>query len=298
MSVDCFVGLLLNKDRERETKLDRALAGIIYYFIPSTCGGDRVMQRKEKEVIAGLSPALTSGRILSPVRRDKVKPTVTDVKGIRDHFFFHFGSDKHLLMRELSCRCGPCMKGKFKDCETDYVASDKCTQGSGKGFKMDFKSGSGRIGTRAKNRNTRAEVSNTRRKLAKAAKVGTFVALHVKEEERNEEQGHSFILAKVTKEAFEHKRGMRRKCQKIGLDFQVGGWYIEVEELVRDPDYPTTFGFDKKRKYTFDAEAEVANNVKVVQLSQKHNYSNKDKFRELPEAEVNRCEDAGCISWE
>ena len=91
---------------------------------------------------------------------------------------------------------------------------------------------------------------------------------------------------------------MRRKCQKIGLDFQVGGWYIEVEELVRDPDYPTTFGFDKKRKYTFDAEAVVANNVKVVQLSQKHNYSNKDKFRELPEAEVNRCEDAGCISWE
>ena len=36
----------------------------------------------------------------------------------------------------------------------------------------------------------------------------------------------------------------------------------------------------------------------IVQLSQKHNYSNKDKFRELPEAEVNRCEDAGCISWE
>ena len=76
------------------------------------------------------------------------------------------------------------------------------------------------------------------------------------------------------------------KSQKIGLNFSNGGWYIEVEELVRDPNFPTTFGFDKERKYTFDAEAVVANNVEVGQVSQKHNYSNKHMYRELPEAEV------------
>jgi hypothetical protein len=188
------------------------------------------------------------------------------------------------------------MNGSYGNCETQYVTSDKRTQGRGKVIKMEWKSGGGSIGTRAKKKNTRAIVSNTRRELAKAAKVGTFVALKVEEDERNEEQGYSFTLARVTKAAFEHKKGMRRKCQKIGLNFKVGGWYIEVEELVRDPDFPTTFGFDKKRKYTFDAEAVVANNVRAGPLSQRHNFSNNHMYRELPEDEVTRCEEAGCTS--
>ena len=128
----------------------------------------------------------------------------------------------------------------------------------------------------------------------------TWHVLERKEEREEEEQGYSFTLAKVTKEAFQHTKGMKhsRKCKKIGLDFTVGGWYIEVEELVRDRNFPTTFGFDKTRKYTFDAEAVVANEVRLGPLSQKHNYSNSHMYRELPEEEVTSCDDAGRTSLE
>ena len=162
-------------------------------------------------------PLLDRANVWSPIVRPSARPTVTQIKGIRNSFCFRVAGDNTLAVRELSCRCTCCLEQRWTDCkstdagEWKYVAMTSTPASAG-----------------AHTRSQRSAVSALRRKLAKDCKVDEIIAM----ESCDDLEGFPFRLARADGPAFQYQ-GPRKT--ENGRTFIPNTWYIKVQYYERFP---------------------------------------------------------------
>lgn len=220
------------------------LAGLFFHYI-SVYGEESTDEEKGAD------------RVWGPITRPRNPPKITAVDGCRSHFCFRVAGENVLAMRELSCRCAPCLANQWADCEhADSV-------GKWSKIQMESVSSGGVHGTRAHAKSQRRLISEKRQKLAKQCQPSEYVAL----ESANDQQGFSFWLAKVTKKAWQHVGATR--ATEHGVKLKNGGWFIEVQYLERFPATSETVfqEWSHNGPLVIDAEAIVAREVAVRSLT-------------------------------
>jgi hypothetical protein len=238
---DVFLALL-RWENQWETDLSSRykLSKFIFHYVP--IAGEKFQQ---------LAPR--PDRVHSPISRPKTPPITTAVDGCRSHFSFRVAGGNKLAIRELSCRCTPCLDHDWERCENQSEV------GSWTILYLESHVPSS-AGT--KTRNQLSLISNQRRALAMQCAVGEFVAL----ESADDEEGFAFWIALVTKAAWIRKE----KAPSIstnGNKLVSGHCYLEVQMFHRYPSTcPRTFQEYDETPWTVDAEAVVARGISTTVL--------------------------------
>ena len=160
--------------------------------------------------------------ISGPIRRPEKgrRKQVSNLKYIRSHFSFLVEATRnrklknnqcHIQMRFLSCACRNCSNFDFKQCTNKMGFSDSNS------YILEATGGS----EPTKTRTTKAIDSDKRRKLARVAVPGQFLAV----ENPDKSDPCKFWLAKVQGRAFQHK-GASKVVN--GVRFVDKGYYIEI----------------------------------------------------------------------
>ena len=159
-----------------------------------------------------------SGPITRPSKANR--NDISDLKGIRSHFCFlvENGTNNTLpqnkcrvQMRPLSCSCENCLAFDFSQCRNKNYFSDDTSYILESVSTANF----------AKTRSTRAIDSAIRRKQARSARIGDFVAC----ENPDKNDRCKFWLAKVVKAATQHRGASKTEN---GVHFVKGGYFIEI----------------------------------------------------------------------
>ena len=209
---------------------------------------------EEKSSSSSSSPAsAATDRVWGPVIRPKQAPNITKVKGCRSHFCFRVAGRSTIAMRELSCRCPPCLERAWEECQNKEEVGDWSL------IHMEATVGRSAIGTRARLKSQREHESKRRQALARLCEVGEYVAV----ESENDKAGFPFWVARVTKQAWQHQGPA--SVTEHGVKLKRGGWYFEVGFLERYPATSTTiFQEYSARPWVIDVEGIVERRVQLT----------------------------------
>jgi hypothetical protein len=217
------------------------------YFIPTTED-------------PGTLEALPGGTILAPITRPDPRPVVTALAGIRSHFCFRVINENTMKMRRLSCHCEHCRKQEWEACTNQEFGEWVTVQL----FKSE---GASRPVTRFRKKE---ELDKKRRKMAREAQVGEFIALESANDDWN-----SWWLAKVVVACFQF-REKSKAVDSDGLRMQKGGYYLQVCIYSRTTVTSSCqFTLEEGEERTIDAEGVVYTRL-GVKVRRDHNMETVD----------------------
>jgi hypothetical protein len=236
---EVFAGLLeWESEWEKSLKSKYTLADFFFYYIP---------------VLGEVAADVPShpGRVHGAIRRPKNPPVTTAVPGCRSNFCFRVvGTDK-LAIRELSCRCAPCLDHDWGNCKNESEVGSWTT------ILMESHPSSESAPVRTRNQSRL--VSDQRRSLARQCPVGDYLAM----ESADDAEGFEFWLGLVTTACWKQQITVTSKGKKL----VAGHYYIGVQMFDRFPaTCPSTFRQDTESPLIIDAEGVVALKVQVAQL--------------------------------